>query len=325
MIKKMSIFATLAMVMGLLPQTNAATVDGNNVAVVTYANHETHEGAGSFVQTGDKTWAEHKAHNTPQEHATFTEIGRDENSVYLRKSDGAEVHLDLHRREVFVNGRMLYAISSPSMVAHDKSPRVQKAAEGGLRFGGYVTLKATATRWGGHDGYLSPCGNTGACGVGVTLRPDAEFNKHEPNSNLRRWQILGGKNGQPIRYGDTIKIKATATRWGGHDGYLSPCGSSGACGVGVTLRPDKEFTRHEPNSMLRDWTIRGGPNGQPVRSGALIELKAMATRWNGHDGYLSPCGSSGACGVNVTLRPDSEFNKHEPNSNLRKWRITAIP
>lgn len=46
----------------------------------------------------------------PNPHASFTETGRDEWSVYLRKSDGLGVQLDLWRKEVIVNGGKLYSI-----------------------------------------------------------------------------------------------------------------------------------------------------------------------------------------------------------------------
>lgn len=46
----------------------------------------------------------------PNPHASFTETGRDEWSVYLRKSDGLGVQLDLWRKEVIVNGGELYSI-----------------------------------------------------------------------------------------------------------------------------------------------------------------------------------------------------------------------
>lgn len=126
-----------------------------------------------------------------------------------------------------------------------------------VKYGDLIEIKAQATRWPGFDGYLSPCGTaTAGCGIDVTLRPDSAFNAYEPNSMLRKWQILGGIVGNAVNNGDIVEIKAQATRWGGHDGYLSPCGANTAdCGVNVTLRPDSEFTKYEPNSMLRKWQI----------------------------------------------------------------------
>ena len=70
----------------------------------------------------------------------------------------------------------------------------------------------------------------------------------------------------------------------------------------------------------------GGTIGTAINSDDIIELKAQVTRWSGHDGYLSSCGSSNVstCRVNVTLRPDSGFLPHESNSMLRKWKITTL-
>jgi hypothetical protein len=77
--------------------------------------------------------------------------------------------------------------------------------------------------------------------------------------------------------------------------------------------------------MLRKLKVLGGTPGNVVNSGDIIELKAQATRWGGHDGYLSPCGNAPiGCGINVTLRPDNKFTPNEPNSMLRKWKISLV-
>jgi hypothetical protein len=64
-----------------------------------------------------------------------------------------------------------------------------------------------------------------------------------------------------LNYGDIIKIKEQYT-----GGYLSPgwgtCNSG--CGTNVSLRPDSEYTKHEPNSNLRNWLVLGGAPGAPV-------------------------------------------------------------
>jgi len=45
-------------------------------------------------------------------HARFTETNRDEWSVYLRKSDGANIQLDLHTKKVNVNRSPAFSIAS---------------------------------------------------------------------------------------------------------------------------------------------------------------------------------------------------------------------
>lgn len=84
---------------------DVAQVKGPNVLRVTYGGIDT----GSFVQTGSGLWAEYKRGQLDQ-HASFTELNRDEWSVYLRKSDGASVQLDLWKKEVIVNGGAMYTI-----------------------------------------------------------------------------------------------------------------------------------------------------------------------------------------------------------------------
>lgn len=200
-----------------------------------------------------------------------------------------------------------------------ETPRAAAVPVGALVSGDFVTLQAMATRWAGHDGFLSPCGDTGPCGLDVSLRPDASF---QPGQNLRRWQIEREDGPGPLVYGDRVRVRATAAQFAGGDRYLSPCGAPTPCGTCVTLRPDAEFDIHEPNSGLRTWIIGGGVAGQPIMTDGVVTLQATATRWPGHSGFLSPCGGAAAgCGIGVTLRPDSEFDIHEPGSNLRNWTI----
>lgn len=200
-----------------------------------------------------------------------------------------------------------------------ETPRAPVAPAGGLVSGDFVTIQAMASRWAGHDGFLSPCGDTGPCGLDVALRPDSSFT---PGENLRRWQIEREAGAGPLKYGDRVRIKATASQFVGGDRYLSPCGQMTPCGVCVTLRPDAEFAIHEPDSNLRSWIIGGGAAGQQVMSDGVITLQATATRWAGHSGFLSPCGGAAAgCGTGVTLRPDAEFDRWESGSNLRNWTI----
>jgi hypothetical protein len=185
-----------------------------------------------------------------------------------------------------------------------------------------------ASRWGGHDGYLSPCGSAGECNVDVALRPDKEYTIHEPDSKLRDWIIMGGEDGTPVKNGDRVKIKATASRWGGHDGYLSPCGDAGICGINVTLRSDESYNSNGgESSNLRNWIITTSDkqSNNAINIGDIVQIKATASGWGGHDGYLSPCGDAGICGIGVTLRPDKEFTIHEPDSKLRDWLIEKVP
>ena len=84
----------------------APQIKGHNVQAIFYSGGRE---IGSFRRTGRGRWAEYKA-NKPKPHATFTEQNRDEWSVYLRKSDGARVQLDLWKKQVLVNGRAVYNI-----------------------------------------------------------------------------------------------------------------------------------------------------------------------------------------------------------------------
>lgn len=168
------------------------------------------------------------------------------------------------------------------------------------------------------QGYLSPCGSTSGCGIDVTLRPDAEFHKHEPGSKLRDWTILGKSAGEPLKYGDIVQIKGSPTQWPGTELYLSPCGDADKdCGKNAALRPDVDFQQHEPNSNLRNWTVGGGPPGNIIRYNDDVTFTAMATRWPGHSGIpLSLCGIRGGCGTNVTLNPSKQHSI---------WKFHVLP
>lgn len=87
----------------------AQIINGYQVNSVTYTGSET----GSFERTGPNTWAEYKTNNR-NVHGTFTETNRDEWSVYLSKSDGARIQIDLHRKQIFYNGQFLYNVGVPS-------------------------------------------------------------------------------------------------------------------------------------------------------------------------------------------------------------------
>jgi hypothetical protein len=82
-------------------------VDGTNVTYVSYSGPR----SGYFQQLCGKDWVEYKTGKIAA-HATFTETNRDEWSVYLRKSDGARVQLDLHTKEMKVNNSAAASIAS---------------------------------------------------------------------------------------------------------------------------------------------------------------------------------------------------------------------
>ncbi|MFK7931599.1 MAG: hypothetical protein AB8H79_25690, partial [Myxococcota bacterium] len=84
-----------------------APVKGYNVAVVYYSG--ANGASGSFVQANGSRWQEFKTGRTAA-HASFTETGRDEWSVYMTKADGARIQLDLWTKKVLVNGRELYNV-----------------------------------------------------------------------------------------------------------------------------------------------------------------------------------------------------------------------
>jgi len=199
-------------------------------------------------------------------------------------------------------------------------------SENVIRYGDTVHLRASSTRY---PGYLSPCGQAkdGYCGIAVTLRPDKSYNAWEPNSKLRDWVILGKSSGQPVLYGDKVQIKATAVKHRGHDGFISPCGSYDPfCGVSVTLRPDDQFHRHEPNSNLRHWEITGGKApGAEVQSGDRVKFRVDAHRWGGHAGHLALCGDRAECGISVAIRPDGSKDPFESSDTLRTWEIIKGP
>jgi len=107
--KKIVLTGICLLMIGLV--TNSVTaqtaVKGTNVTRVVY----TGSSSGWFRQTSRGRWTEFKrSGSTSRAHATFTETGRDEWSVYLKKSDGARIQLDLYKKEVKFNGRKIYTI-----------------------------------------------------------------------------------------------------------------------------------------------------------------------------------------------------------------------
>ncbi|WP_367391256.1 hypothetical protein [Lewinella sp. LCG006] len=87
----------------------AQMVNGYNVRSVAYSGTE----SGFFEQTGPTTWAEYKG-NSRQVHDTFTENNRDEWSVYLTKSNGAAIQIDLHTKKMYYNRNFLFNVNGAS-------------------------------------------------------------------------------------------------------------------------------------------------------------------------------------------------------------------
>ena len=89
----------------------AQTINGENANFVMYSGPDD----GSFKQLNGKKWEEYKANETTP-HATFTERARDEWSIYLTKSNGLEVQLDLYTREVKIHNRAYYQIAESKLI-----------------------------------------------------------------------------------------------------------------------------------------------------------------------------------------------------------------
>jgi hypothetical protein len=86
------------------PGSSSGAITGRNVKIVRYQN-------GKYRQISNgKTWAE--AGNNNAERSRLTETGRDDWNVYLRKSDGATIQLDLQNKVIKLNGRTIYKITS---------------------------------------------------------------------------------------------------------------------------------------------------------------------------------------------------------------------
>jgi len=86
------------------PTVKPQIINGRNVSIVNY-------NGGTFTQGSNGKWLEYKKGKRGV-HATFTETGRDEWSVYLRKSDGSRIQLDLYKKDISINGRQIYNIVS---------------------------------------------------------------------------------------------------------------------------------------------------------------------------------------------------------------------
>lgn len=94
-------------------QARAENVKGHNVKAAVYGNNGVVLGV--FAQEKDGNWVEHNKDG----HFTFKEESRYEWSVFLKKSDGTTIQIDLFTKEVaFFDGntgkktKILYAVMS---------------------------------------------------------------------------------------------------------------------------------------------------------------------------------------------------------------------
>ncbi|MGK7897486.1 MAG: sphingomyelin phosphodiesterase [Xenococcus sp. (in: cyanobacteria)] len=100
-------------------------VNGRNVKRVEYGHNK-----GFFQQQANGTWIEKNADGQ----FTFRELGRDDWSVYLLKSDGLRIQLDLHRQEVIWMGQgKLYDIKRADTTVVRNSPTRRPAQK--VQFG----------------------------------------------------------------------------------------------------------------------------------------------------------------------------------------------
>lgn len=96
---------------------HTSIINGYNVKQVMY---QTGQKRGFFRQLSNGSWVE----NNSDGRFTFREIGRDEWSVYLLKSDGLRIQLDLHRQEVIWMGQgKLYDIKFSSPIGYEEQSR----------------------------------------------------------------------------------------------------------------------------------------------------------------------------------------------------------
>jgi hypothetical protein len=114
--KKLAAFVSAACLYGVMltPVVNfsgiktmpafAQQVNGLNVKEIRYGR------TGIFQQQADGSWIEQ---NTNSRH-TYREIDRDEWSVYLVRNDGEEVQLDLFKKAIILNGRIIDRITASS-------------------------------------------------------------------------------------------------------------------------------------------------------------------------------------------------------------------
>lgn len=114
-----------------------------------------------------------------------------------------------------------------------------------------------------------------------------------------------------VRYGDTVVIRNLEFS----NNYLTACGNANnSCQQNVTLQSFDEFEdlmeQEEDNSNV--WTIQGGPIGSVVNSGTNIILLHSS------GGFLTPCGQTLNCGINIGLRPFV-------SEDLQNWRVMGGP
>lgn len=106
-----------------ITKSAVSPANGRNVTWVAYSALK----PGFFHQTGPKKWQETKMGQAGV-HATFTETGRDAWSVYLRKTDGARIQIDLHTKKIKVNNTMLGEVEDSRATMVAKPPRATNAA-----------------------------------------------------------------------------------------------------------------------------------------------------------------------------------------------------
>lgn len=149
-----------------------AQVNGRNVTYVAYSGSD----SGTFEQTGDKSWAEYKSGKT-NVHATFTETNRDDWSVYLRKSDGANLQLDLHTKKVNINRSFLYNISDAKINPIKPAPNQPYSPNTSLVYN--IESKAVPNR------YLDVSGSATQAGTNIGLYGLNNSNGGTPNQRFK--------------------------------------------------------------------------------------------------------------------------------------------
>ena len=107
----MTFLAFSCMLMGMMTSNAMAQIsaNGQNVKWISYSQQQGGSIAGKFYQNSNGQWIE----EAPDGRHTLTELQRDAWSVYLKKSDGARVQLDLHTKDITLNGsQKLYKIAA---------------------------------------------------------------------------------------------------------------------------------------------------------------------------------------------------------------------
>jgi len=169
-------------------------------------------GTGSFRQVAAKTWVEYDL-NGGIVH-TLTETSRDEWSVKLKKSDGSEILLNLHRRKVLLNRADLYSISSSDHrpVVKDKN-LIYLVGSGRALSEGELKSKVTMVQ----TGKLQ----TGECTI---VYPNASAGSNNVKAELGVLMCAQ-------KIGDNVTVSSTIIQGGCTAGVSM--GAGGQCKVGV--------------------------------------------------------------------------------------------